>query len=99
MADYQVVCIKQERCRKDPKLIHVAAAGTGDWTLYNRVWSPLEILNATAHGDRFYLQSRVSSETADLACALCPGCFEVHTLVSSARVPPSLEIHGLPRLD
>jgi hypothetical protein len=74
MPDYQVVRIRREPCPKSRKLFHVLSVGTGDWTIYNRVWTIEELCEALDAGDHFFIRPRDSAEQTELVCVQCPAC-------------------------
>src|SRR5438477_5565906 len=84
MPDYQVVCLRREPCPKSRKLFHVLSIGTGDWTIYNRVWTLETVCAALEQGDRFFIRPRDSQETAELVCIHCPACDAANLGTSTA---------------
>lgn len=97
MAKYQAVRVHLQACAKLPNQHCAVAVATGNWTIYNQIWSASQVAAAIASGDAFFIESRSSGETASLGCAVCPNCEEESVIFSEPGAKSTLDLICLPR--
>src|SRR5262245_46608827 len=96
MDEFRVICAAWQPCPKSAAASHISSVGTGEWPIYRRLWTLLEVLQATSHGARFYVQAEDWPESVDLECVLCPDCREVHTLATKSGARARFDVSHIP---
>jgi hypothetical protein len=97
MEKYRAVCVHLQPCARNPSQRCAVAVATGNWTIYDRIWSVSQMTTAIAAGDAFFIECRSSGQTAALGCATCPSCEEKSVILAESGAKSNLDLLRLPK--
>jgi hypothetical protein len=96
MADYRIICTRQQPFTQLHNHAHIVRVGTGTTTdHYDNLWTVQEVYAAMNAGDRFYTHGASSGKSALVHKFHCPHC-TFDTLRSAADSVQDNNLDNLP---